>query len=215
MTSLLRSPIALVSGGILLSATLVGYLAIPAEASLPIHWGVDGTADAFWPRDRALALAPVAVAVLAALSLAVARFAPQAELQAGRHIAQVTLPGILALFAAIQAVIVLIGLGIDLPMTRVIAFSLGLLSIVVGNVLPKSQPNGLAGIRLPWTLSDAANWRATHRLAGLLMVCAGITLALLALAMSTGPALAAATIAAMLLPVAIATLYSYRLTRRN
>jgi len=215
MTLLLRSPIALVAGGILFSATLVGYLAIPAEALLPIHWGVDGTADAFWPRDRALALAPVAVAVLAAFSFAVGRFAPQAELQAGRHIAEVTLPAILALFAAIQTVIVLIGLGVDLSMTRVIAFGLGLLSIVVGNVLPKSQPNGLAGIRLPWTLADNANWRATHRLAGLLMVCAGITLALLALVMSTGPALAAATIAALLLPVAIAALYSYHIARRS
>ncbi|MBW0369755.1 SdpI family protein [Ensifer adhaerens] len=215
MTLLLRSPIALVAGGILFSATLVGYLAIPAEALLPIHWGVDGTADAFWPRDRALALAPVAVAVLAAFSFAVGRIAPQAELQAGRHIAEVTLPAILALFAAIQTVIVLIGLGVDLSMTRVIAFGLGLLSIVVGNVLPKSQPNGLAGIRLPWTLADNANWRATHRLAGLLMVCAGITLALLALVMSTGPALAAATIAALLLPVAIAALYSYHIARRS
>ncbi|WP_043617984.1 SdpI family protein [Ensifer sp. ZNC0028] len=214
MTLLLRSPIALVAGSILFSTTLVGYLAIPAEALLPTHWGVDGTADAFWPRDRALAMAPVVVAVLAALSLAVGRFVPQEELRAGRHIAEVTLPAILALFAAIQTVIVLIGLGVDLSMSRVIAFGLGLLSIAVGNVLPKSQPNGLAGIRLPWTVADNANWRATHRLAGLLMVCAGIALALLALVMSTGPALAVATIAAMLLPIVAATLYSYRLARR-
>lgn len=215
MSLLPRSPIALASGGVLLSATLVGYLAIPAGVQLPIHWGVDGTADAFWPRDRALALAPVAVAVLAALSFAVGRFAPRAELQAGRHVAEVTLPAILALFATIQTVIVLIGLGVDLSMTRVIAFGLGLLSIAVGNVLPKSQPNGLAGIRLPWTLADSANWRATHRLAGLLMISAGITLALLALVMSAGPALSVATITAMLLPVAIATLYSYRRARRT
>ncbi|HEV7306543.1 SdpI family protein [Ensifer sp.] len=213
MTSLLRSPAILVLTGILLSATIAGFLAIPPETLLPIHWGPDGTADAFWPRNRALFLAPVAVALILTLSAFAERFAPKPEIRAGRHVTAVTVSGILALFAAIQTVIVLIGLGFDLSMSRVIAFGMGLLAIVVGNVLPKSQPNSLAGMRLPWTLKDAKNWRATHRLTGGLMVATGALQVALSLALPTGMLLAFTTVAAMVGPVSIGCLYSYSFSR--
>ncbi len=213
MKSLLFAPATLVLTGMLLTATITGFFAVPSETLLPIHWGPDGTADVFWPRNQALSLAPVAVALILALSALAERFAPKSEIRAGRHVTAATVCGIVALFAAIQTVIVLIGLGIDLSMTHVIAFGMGLLAIVVGNVLPKSQPNSLAGIRLPWTLEDAQNWRATHRLTGSLMVTIGALQAALSLALPTGTLLAITTVAAMVAPVSIGCLYSYRISR--
>jgi len=57
-----------------------------------------------------------------------------------------------------------------------LAFGLAMFLIVVGNVLSKTERNFFIGIRLPWTLASEENWRATHRLAGKLMVIFGLLL---------------------------------------
>lgn len=213
MTSVLRSPLVLPLAAALVATTLAGYLMVPPGTELPIHWGVNGSPDGFWPRDRALLMAPIGAAVVLALMAFADRFAPRR--QAGRHVAAAASTGILALFTAIQTVIVLIGLGVDVSMVRVIAFAMGLLSVVIGNVMPKSQPNGFAGLHLPWTLADPANWAATHRLTGRLMLISGITLMLAALALNAGPLLAVVTIVAFVLPFVAGSLYSYIFSRRQ
>lgn len=213
MTSVLRAPLVIPFAALLAAATLAGYLMIAPDTELPIHWGVDGNADGFWPRDRALLIAPAAAAVVLTLMAIAHRLAPRQ--QAGRHVAAAASTCVLALFTAIQTVIVLIGLGIDVPMARVIAFSLGLLSIVIGNVMPKSQPNGFAGLRLPTTLADPKNWAATHRLTGKLMLVSGSVLVLAALTLDAGPPLAAITISAFLLPFIVGSLFSYIHARRQ
>ncbi|OCP26404.1 MULTISPECIES: SdpI family protein [unclassified Ensifer] len=213
MTSVLRSPLVLPLAAALVATTLAGYLMILPGSELPIHWGVDGKPDGFWPRDRALLMAPISATIVLALVAFADRFAPGR--QAGHHVAAAASTGVLALFTAIQTVIVLIGLGIDVSMVRVIAFAMGLLSVVIGNVMPKSQPNGFAGLRLPWTLADPANWAATHRLTGRLMLISGIMLMLAALALTAGPWLAAIAIAAFVLPFVVGSLYSYILSRRQ
>ncbi len=57
-------------------------------------------------------------------------------------------------------------------------FSIGMAAflVVTGNVFGKTKRNFFLGIRLPWTIDTDANWRATHRLCGKLMVIAGVTL---------------------------------------
>lgn len=57
-------------------------------------------------------------------------------------------------------------------------FSIGvaLALMVMGNVLGKTERNFMIGIRLPWTIDTDANWRATHRLCGKLMVVSGVLL---------------------------------------
>lgn len=212
MTSVLRSPLVFPLAAALVATTLAGYLMIPSATELPIHWGVDGRPDAFWPRDRALLTAPVGAVVVLALMAFADRFSPRR--QASRHLVAAVSTGILALFMAIQTVIVLIGLGFDISMVNVIAFAMGLLSIVTGNVMPKSQPNCIAGLRLPWTLADPANWAATHRITGRLMLASGSILMLAASTLDAGRLLAAVTICAFMLPFGLGSAYSYMFSRR-
>ncbi|RDL51980.1 Immunity protein SdpI [Ensifer sp. M14] len=213
MTSVLRSPLVLPLAAALVATTLSGYIMIPPGIELPIHWGIDGKPDGFLPRDRALLMAPIGATVVLALMAFADRFAPAR--QAGRHVAAAASTGILALFMAIQTVTVLVGIGVDVSMVRVIAFAMGLLSIFIDNVMPKSQRNGFAGLRLPWTLADAANWTATHRLTGKLMMISGILPVLAALTLDAGPLLAVVTITAFVLPIVVGSLYSYLFSRRQ
>lgn len=51
---------------------------------------------------------------------------------------------------------------------------LGIVYIVIGGCLHDSEPNGVFGVRFPWTVSDADNWIKTNRLTGILMSSLGI-----------------------------------------
>lgn len=52
----------------------------------------------------------------------------------------------------------------------------GVLAAVVGNYLGRIEPNWFFGLRTPWTLSDAAVWRRTHRFMGKVLFVAGLVL---------------------------------------
>ena len=43
---------------------------------------------------------------------------------------------------------------------------LGVLFIAFGYYMPSIGPNYFVGLRLPWTLESAENWKATHKMAG-------------------------------------------------
>lgn len=49
--------------------------------------------------------------------------------------------------------------------------------ILISNNLPRLRPNGILGLRDPWTVKNDVCWARTHRFAGRLYVCTGITAA--------------------------------------
>ena len=51
---------------------------------------------------------------------------------------------------------------------------LGIIFVILGNYLPKAKQNYTFGYKIPWTLNSEENWNKTHRLAGWIMVIAGI-----------------------------------------
>lgn len=57
-------------------------------------------------------------------------------------------------------------------------FGLGMASflVITGNVFGKTERNFFIGLRLPWTIASVTNWKATHRLAGRMMVVSGMLL---------------------------------------
>ncbi len=90
------------------------------------------------------------------------------------------LTGLLGLFCALQFALILIGVGSDIDMVRIIAFGMAALFLILGNALPKSQPNAYAAFACPWTLSDPRHWALTHRITGILFMIGGLALGLVA-----------------------------------
>lgn len=194
-------------------AVAAGFILVPPGLHLPVHWGINGEADGFMPRDLAL-LMPAAILVLVwGIFLAVARFARPADIDAGRYVTSVALTALTAIFLAIEVMLVLIGVGAPIDVVQVLAVAFGLLLLVLGNAMPKSQPNSFAGIRMPTTLRDPANWQATHRLGGVLAIAGGLVL-LVAAFLAPRQQLVWWLIGCVLLPMLTATLYSLLYARR-
>jgi len=209
----LLGPVALLSFVALVGATIAGLLLVPAEASLPVHWGVDGKADAFWPRNFALLMPPlVLAAVLAVMALVVARGKDTGGSLNGLRAG---LAAIGLAMAAIQSGSVAIALGYPVDMVRLIAFVIGFMLIGLGNVMPKSQPNSYSGFRLRWTLESPANWQATNRFAGVLMMLGGVVIVLAALFFPHPAWLLAAIVAGIAVPTLSGIIYSYRYAQKE
>lgn len=198
-----------------LAVTLIaGFALVPAGTELPVHWGITGEADGFLGRDLALLMPAGIVALVWIIFLAVARFAPTHQQEAGRYIAGVSLTALTAIFLAIEVMLVLIGTGAQVNVVQVLAVAFGLLLLVLGNAMPKSQPNSFAGIRMPTTLRDPANWQATHRLGGVLAIAGGLILLVAALLVPRQQ-LIIWLVACVIVPMLVAAGYSLLYARRH
>ncbi|MBK8083057.1 MAG: SdpI family protein [Devosia sp.] len=208
----LLSPLNLALVAATVLAAIAGFVLVPAGVELPVHWNVHGEADWFLPRELALILPlglQLATVVLFALAL---RFAPSAK--SGSAIVGAAITTLLLIGLVVEAVTVLIGTGVPVSMVQAIVGVLAVMLLVVGNALPKSQPNSVAGVRIPSTLADAGNWQATHRLTGALAMISGLALLIAALLLPPGATLFASAIAAVLLPVIVGAVYSLSRARR-
>ena len=195
------------------AVTIAGFVLIAPDTILPIHWGITGEADRFMPRDGALLLLP-GIALATGAVLAVVQALTSAGREGARHAIAAIIPALLALFLSIQVATVMIGVGIVVDMVRVVVLAVGALLVVLGNIMPKTQPNGFAGVRLRWTMRDPANWQATNRFGGVLFMIGGLTMVAAALVTGNGLVLLLVTATAVVLPVIVTTLYSYRLSQR-
>jgi uncharacterized membrane protein len=190
-----------------------GFVLVPAGKVLPVHWGLSGMADGFAPREVALLLPLGMVAIAWAFFLLLPRLAKASDIDAGRRPLGVTLTAITAFALLLEVATVLLGLDVEVNMVQVVAIALGALMIGLGNALPKSRRNSLAGIRIPSTLKDPANWQATHRFTGFLAVGGGVLLIIVALVAPVG-ALVWWLLACVLGPITIGVLYSLAYARR-
>lgn len=94
---------------------------------------------------------------------------------------------------------------------KFLSLGIALFLIIVGNIFGKTERNFFLGIRIPWTLASETNWKATHRLAGKLMVISGILL----LAVTAFYSSITLAIACLLVPTLTPIYYSYRFYVKN
>lgn len=210
----LFTPIRIVLLASLVAVFVAGLVLVPPGMRLPVHWGAAGEADGFLPREWALLVPLLMVAAVWLVFVVVGRFARPEDVAAGRYSTGVVVTALAALGLVIETVTVLIGIGLAVNMVQVLGFAIGALLVVLGNAMPKSQPNSFAGLRMPTTLADAGNWQATHRLTGLLCIIGGIVLVVAALLVPP-PGLIWWLLGCVLAPIAAGSLYSLNYARRK
>lgn len=147
----------------LIIATAFGYALVPLDKMFPVHWNLFGEPDSFAPAMLVLS-GPVTLSIIIGLILAVAgRYSmSKGEWEGAKSLTIATYSAILTVALVISICFVLIGMGEQLDVLRILVLLvLGLLALI-GNYLPKSRPNKIAGLRIRSTLADEQNWRKSH-----------------------------------------------------
>ena len=149
---------------------------------MPSHFGISGQVDSYINKNVGAFLAPV---IMIAIWIGMV-YLPKVDPRRS-HYAKfaksygLILSLLITFFFIIQLVIISVSLGVNVPVNKVIPFTVGLMFIVIGNYMPKSKSNFFYGIKTPWTLSSETSWRKTHKLGGILFVLSGIVIAIISL----------------------------------
>lgn len=168
---------------VLVAALMAGFALwaagqVPAGTELPTHWNAAGEIDDSMPALQAL-LMPAGLALAIGLLFAIipALEPLQNKLEGSAPLLRACWIGTLGLMVALQGFIAAPVFGAE-PGPGAIIVLVGILFLVLGNMMPKSRPGFFVGIRTPWTITDADNWVATHRLGGKLFLAAGVVMIL-------------------------------------
>ena len=189
---------------------------LPEDLQLPVHWDLSGQPDS-WAGKWIGLLMPAGMT--AALSL-LFWFLPSLEPRGRNFLRSQGLylwgwAAVLLLGAAIQLVVLSEALDWGVAANHVIVAALGIMFVLIGNQLGKSRSMYMVGLRTPWTLASEEVWIRTHRLAGKLMVLAGL-IALVAAFMPLPAGLLANILGAgIAVAIVIPVVYSFLLWRRE
>jgi uncharacterized membrane protein len=157
------------------------YRMLPADADIATHFNVRGEPNGFMSKWLGLAVMPiVGFVVVVVLAVAPRWSRGGAALLRSGGAYGIVLIGIAAMFLVGEATIAMHALDSAFDVLRWLFLAVGILIVVIGAVMGRIPPNGLVGIRTPWTRADEAVWARTHRFTGRLMTLGGVALAAVA-----------------------------------
>lgn len=207
--------LAILAGMVAIAIWATGQL--PAD-NIPVHWGIDGTADRYSDRTEAtflLWMMPAAAAFTACVLAVMIKISPMRDnLLRGSKAYMATWYTTMILLFMVQAGIawsMVQSASSDYdstPMVRMIMAGVSVMIIVIGNYLPKTRLNFIIGIKTPWTLTSDYTWEKTHKLAGKLMMIAGI-LSLAGALFAQGIWLVIVMSGSIMMAAMISAIYSY------
>lgn len=153
--------------------SLIAFPRLPTE--VPIHWDVRGNVNGYSSRAFAALFVPALILVLWLVLRGLPKIDPwraNYAKMAGAYDLMVN--AVLSLLALIHLAVLGLAVGLPIPLGRIVILGVCAIFIALGRVLPDAKPNFWFGIRTPWTLTNPRVWERTHRVAGYLMVVAGV-----------------------------------------
>ncbi len=165
--------------GVTLAIAGVALIHVPEGYAFPAHWR-GNAADWLWPRDIALAIAPLAQAGLIAAFFLIGRALTKTHFAKVQHILDPALTLVLAVAAACQLGLLMMGIGSDFDLFRITGFGLAALLLVLSVVIFEAERHSYGGLRRPWPIKSDRAWRIVHRVTGIGCGLAALGLAWLA-----------------------------------
>ncbi len=194
---------------VLWGASVLAFPRLPGR--VPVHWNLQGQVDRWGSPWEATVLAPALATGIYLFILAIDwggldfRAARAMSVATARQVRML----ILLFIGALHAVILGAALeGGTLRGAMLWACIDGFL-ILLGNLMPRLEPNAWVGIRIPPTLENRDIWKRTHRLAGRVFVLGG--LALLPACLLPEPFAMVVSFAGLVALFLVPTVYAYRL----
>ena len=165
---------------VLLVALPLAYLAkvYPSlPPTIPTHFGFDGKPNGYSDKQDMIWIV-LAVSILSILVYLLIRYLPRIDpkktaSQSAGNMQKISVALVALLSATTLSVLYSSQQG-SMSFNRLFNPLMGIFFIVVGNWMYNIKPNYFVGIRVPWTLENPDNWRATHRMGSKLWVAGGI-----------------------------------------
>ncbi|MFT7472046.1 MAG: putative membrane protein [Kiritimatiellia bacterium] len=161
----------------LAAMVVIGVIMYPGlPETVPSQYNYEGEPENYVPKLLMIVIMPIAyAATIIAINLMI-RFSPEKfamtnSMRAGETIVFGTGLLLLSTHVGMMATV-----GAVDEFHQYLAVGLACFLVISGNVIGKTERNFIFGLRLPWTVASAANWRATHRFAGRVMVISGVLL---------------------------------------
>jgi uncharacterized membrane protein len=160
--------------GAMIVVGLIMYPGLPD--TIPTQYNFEGVAGNYMPKLVVVLIMPIAYAASIIVINFMIHFSPEKfamtnSMRAGEII--VFSSGLLMLASHVG---MMVSIGDADGFHQYFAFGMACFLIISGNVIGKTERNFIFGIRTPWAVASAENWRATHRFAGRLMVISGLLL---------------------------------------
>ncbi len=189
------------------------YNRLPEQ--ITIHWDLAGNPTGWMPRPVGAFITPVILLFAWGMLRVAPTIDPRRENYERFGAAyDIVVAALLIPVFVMHIVLLAIGLGYPVPVTRFAPAIMGAMFVVIGNVMPRARSNFTFGIRTPWTLSNDRVWARTQRLAGYTMTGAGVVM-LLAAALAPTRALEVVIITAVAAALVAPAVYSYLTFRRE
>jgi len=159
---------------------LVSIAALPyLPEIMPVHWNIFGEADGFSSRLVGAFTLPIILTLTAIVLMVLPRFEKMRQsIDRVRDIYNIAIFVTASFLLAMQVMVLLSSVGMDLPVVVIFPMLFGFLFIVLGGLFPHIARNAHVGIRLPWTIRDENVWRMTHEHGGPVFVIAGVLMVL-------------------------------------
>jgi len=161
----------------LLPLAYLYYVYNGLPAIVPVHFGADGKPNGYGPRSELFftggLLSGLSI-LLYLLMKYLPSIDPKKQVQYGQKRFQQIGMGLVIFMSALNICIVISAINKGFHSDKLIVSLMGLLFVFLGNMMYNIKPNYFVGVRVPWTLENEDNWRATHRLAGKVWVAGGI-----------------------------------------
>ncbi|MCF8567366.1 SdpI family protein [Alicyclobacillus tolerans] len=186
---------------------MVTYFHLPEQ--VPSHVNSVGKPGLFIPRLLAVLYEPAIMLVIILLWHVLWRIDPKKKnynsfWSTYRYIGGVIIVCIGLIYLTVLGHLLHFGASMRLALT-----AYGMMFMLIGNVLPRLQPNWWIGIRTPWTLSSEASWTRTHRFGGQLGIPTSILIILLAWVLPISKLMVLAAVGPILLWALITIVASY------
>lgn len=199
--------------GAMIVISLVLWSQLPEQ--VPSRFNFQGEVDDYSPRALIATLQPLIFAVLIVMVNLLIRISPKKFSMPNSKRAMDTIVfGVGAMMLFLHLGLLLHGGEFDV-FVRFFSWGMALFLLITGNVFGKTERNFFVGLRIPWTLASHANWKATHRFMGQLMVASGLLLLVINTFYSNLWMTVGFCIGPMLTPVAYSLLYYFRNERNT
>jgi uncharacterized membrane protein len=145
--------------------------------TIPTHFNIKGEADGFGSKSMAF-FGPVFIGIVSLFTymvmINIKKIDPKRYENNNDEYFKIFGLIIVAFMSALNMVILTKTKFPNLPIDKLLLPLLGLLFAVMGSFFPKLSQNYYAGFKLPWTLANEENWKATHNYAGKFWLYGGI-----------------------------------------